>query len=244
MLWQSQKSQWQGKVLHSDGTPILVQFRRNPRAKRFILRIDPKTRSPKLTVPGNAHEDQAFDFVVKNVDWLRAQLSKAQPEIAYGGHLPWDGQDRMLTPGDTRYIEVTADEIKVPAKRDLTQAISQYFRVAARTDMAPRVDYYVERLGEIKPGSWAVSSLRITDTRTRWGSCSNKGVISLNKRLMMAPSWIRDYVCAHEVAHLAQADHSSAFWRLCQRLEPSVDPKDARAFLKQAGPSYFAVPLS
>lgn len=243
MLWHAKQKQWQDQVLIGEESPILVQYHRNPRAKRFILRIDPKTRVPKVTVPGNAHKDQALDFVMKNMAWLSEQLSRAQPNIAFGAQLPWDGQERTLTPSDTRHIEVTADEMKVPAKRDLAQAVSQHFRVAARADMAPRLAHYVERLGAVKQGSWAVSNLRITDTRTRWGSCSNRGVISLNKRLMMAPSWIRDYVCAHEVAHLAQPDHSPAFWQLCQKLEPSVDPKDARSFLKQAGPTYFAVPL-
>ena len=102
------------------------------------MRIDPKTRVPKVTVPGNAHKGQALDFVMKNVAWLTEQLSRAQPNIRFGGQLPWDGQERTLTPSDKRHVEVTGDEIMVPAKRDLAQAVSQHFRVAARADMALR----------------------------------------------------------------------------------------------------------
>ena len=105
---------------------------------------------------------------MKNVAWLSEQLSRAQPNIRFGFQLPWDGQERTLTPSDKRHVEVTGDEIMVPAKRDLAQAISQHFRVAARADMAPRIEHYVERLSAIKPGAWIVSNLRITDARTRW----------------------------------------------------------------------------
>ena len=243
MLWRAQKTQWQTNVPTLEGTAIPVQFQRNPRAKRFILRIDPKTQLPKVTVPGSAHEDQALDFVYNHLDWLQGKLSRARPTIRYGEQLPWNGGKRTLTHGHHRGVEVTATDMQVPTERDLVQAVSRHFSDAARTDMAPRIAHYVDRLAALKSGSWMVTTLRITDTRTRWGSCSSKGVISLNKRLMMAPTWVRDYVCAHEVAHLAQPNHSPAFWQLCQALEPRVDPKDARTFLKQAGPTYFAVPL-
>ena len=88
MLWHTKQKQWQDQVLIGGESPILVQFHRNPRAKRFILRIDPKTRVPKVTVPGNAHKGQALDFVMKNVAWLTEQLSRAQPNIRFGGQLP------------------------------------------------------------------------------------------------------------------------------------------------------------
>lgn len=56
--------------------------------------------------------------------------------------------------------------------------------------------------------------------RTRWGSCSNRGNLSFNFRLIMVPPEVLDYVICHELAHLRVPDHSARFWREVERLCP------------------------
>jgi predicted metal-dependent hydrolase len=60
----------------------------------------------------------------------------------------------------------------------------------------------------------------IRDQRSRWGSCSPSGDISLNWRLVLMPDYVRDYVLLHELAHLQIADHSRRFWRLMSKICP------------------------
>lgn len=97
---------------------------------------------------------------------------------------------------------------------------------------------FAQRLGRFaahcprQPGKLALSS-----ARTRWGSCTARGDIRLNWRLMQAPLPIIDYVLAHELAHLLHMNHSSAFWAETARLFP--DWKNARHWLKQQGSSLF-----
>jgi hypothetical protein len=71
----------------------------------------------------------------------------------------------------------------------------------------------------------------VRNQRTRWGSCSRRGNISLNWRLIQTPPFVRDYICLHELAHLRQMNHSERFWSEVARLCP--DYLHAEKWLKQ-----------
>lgn len=69
-------------------------------------------------------------------------------------------------------------------------------------------DQYAERMGV------GYKSLELRNQRTRWGSCSTGGTISLNWRLVMAPPEIVDYLVVHELTHLTEQHHGREFWQL------------------------------
>lgn len=73
----------------------------------------------------------------------------------------------------------------------------------------------------------------VKDTKSRWGSCSSKGTISLNWRLVMAPTQVIDYVIIHELAHTLQMNHSKEFWKIVERYKP--DWKTHRSWLRKNG---------
>lgn len=77
------------------------------------------------------------------------------------------------------------------------------------------------------------SRVTIRNQRSRWGSCSSKGHITLNWRLLRMPDWVRDYVIVHELTHLRRLDHSPAYWTLVEAACP--DCRRARAWLRQHG---------
>ncbi len=77
------------------------------------------------------------------------------------------------------------------------------------------------------------AKIRITSARTRWGSCSSTGTISLTWRLVMAPPEVIDYVIVHELAHLKVKNHSKSFWETVTSLLP--DYKIHLAWLKKQG---------
>lgn len=64
------------------------------------------------------------------------------------------------------------------------------------------------------------AGLKLRTAGTRWGSCTSKGSIMLNRRLFGAPSWVIDYVIWHEICHLVHLNHTEAFWDLCTRCYP------------------------
>jgi predicted metal-dependent hydrolase len=78
-----------------------------------------------------------------------------------------------------------------------------------------------------------VSRVSIRNQQWRWGSCSPRGHICLNWRLVTMPDWVRDYVLIHELMHLKRMDHSRTFWRLVAQACP--DYERARAWLREEG---------
>ena len=82
-----------------------------------------------------------------------------------------------------------------------------------------------------------VVRVTIRNQRSRWGSCSSRGHITLNFRLMLMPPEVREYILIHELMHLKQANHSIRFWRLVEAACPGF--RDAERWLKKHGPSLF-----
>jgi predicted metal-dependent hydrolase len=96
----------------------------------------------------------------------------------------------------------------------LSRRVHDFLRAEARRRLAAQV--------VAKAGAAGVAPKRVTvkDTKSRWGSCSPDGVLMFCWRLIMAPSFVQDYVVAHEVAHLRHMNHGADFWALTDTLSP------------------------
>ncbi len=79
----------------------------------------------------------------------------------------------------------------------------------------------------------AYTRLTLRDQRSRWGSCSSKGALSFNWRLVLAPHDVLDYVVVHEVCHLVEHHHGAAFWRLVEQRRP--DYLESKRWLDEHG---------
>ncbi|MEO0763396.1 MAG: YgjP-like metallopeptidase domain-containing protein, partial [Pseudomonadota bacterium] len=106
----------------------------------------------------------------------------------------------------------------------------------ARERMAPAIERYAAEAGR------RCTALSFRDTRSRWGSCSSAGRISLSWRLAMAPPVVQDYVAAHEVAHLVEMNHSPRYWAVLARLMP--DYEIHRRWLRREGRALHAYDFS
>jgi predicted metal-dependent hydrolase len=78
-----------------------------------------------------------------------------------------------------------------------------------------------------------IERLTMRNQRSRWGSCSSKGWLSFNWRLVLAPHDVLDYVVVHEVCHLVEHNHSAAFWGLVEKRRPGY--RDSKAWLDAHG---------
>jgi predicted metal-dependent hydrolase len=150
-----------------------------------------------------------------------------------------DGTVRVTVPrwGSRRQAEAFAErerawiekqqrrsDLDRPAAAPLPPGIERALRTRAKRELPPRL---LELAGE---HGLAVARVSIRNQRSRWGSCSRKGHISLNWRLVQMPDSIRDYVMIHELMHLKRMDHSPKFWTLVNQACP--DFKAARAWLR------------
>jgi predicted metal-dependent hydrolase len=112
------------------------------------------------------------------------------------------------------------------------RAAVRLLRRHAQEVLASRTRLHARAMGQAEP------KVAVMDARARWGSCTpargGRGArIRYVWRLLMAPAWVADYVCAHECAHLVEANHGPRFWALVRRLYG--DPAPARAWLKANG---------
>jgi hypothetical protein len=92
--------------------------------------------------------------------------------------------------------------------------VGAWLREEALRVVTPRVAHYAARLGRAAP------PVRLSGARSEWGSCNQRGEIRLNWRLAQLPPALSDYVVAHEVAHLAELNHSPRFWATVESLLP------------------------
>ncbi len=110
-------------------------------------------------------------------------------------------------------------------------ALEQRYRAAAKSYIPQRAAYYAENYRHLIRHDY--SSIAIRDQKTRWGSCSSRGTLSFNWRLMLAPPNVLDYVVVHELCHLEHMNHSKDFWACVESILP--DYRIYRKWLKEHG---------
>ena len=105
--------------------------------------------------------------------------------------------------------------------------LEKRYRKAAKDCFIKRVAYYHTLTG----GNY--NTIAVRDQKSRWGSCSSKGTLSFNYRLIFAPPKVLDYVVVHELCHLTHMNHSKDFWNMVERIMP--DYRVYRTWLKDHG---------
>jgi len=134
-----------------------------------------------------------------------------------------------ITPGGSQRWLFSGDKLHlfVPPTIAASAVLEKALREKARAVFLERLAHYAPVLGVATP------PLRLSAARTRWGSCSHHGGISLNWRLVFMPLAVVDYVVAHELAHLKEMNHGPRFWSVVEQLCP--DWRVRRLELRQLG---------
>ncbi len=212
--------------------PIAVTLRRSAQARRLSLRLSQLDGRVTLTLPRRLPEAEAIGFLREKEGWLRGHLEQrgADVWIAAGARLPIGGELRRIVPGQGRSLRLGDGVIEVPGPEERFAArLLGWLKAEARNRLAEASDRHSAALG------LPYSRLTLRDTRSRWGSCTADGGLMYSWRLVMAPPEVLDYVAAHEVAHLAQMNHSPAFWAVVEQLYGDWRP--ARRWLQVEGAS-------
>ena len=210
--------------------PVDIHLRRSARARRLSLRVSRLQRSVTLTVPERAPQADAVAFATEKLDWIRGHLAQLTPEILVdiGASLPVEGEMRQVQWGTGRSLALAPGAVLVPGSvRAVPARVGGFLKELARDRLAEASDRYAGAIGRY------YTKLVLRDTRSRWGSCSSEGRLMYSWRLILAPPAVLDYVAAHEVAHLAEMNHSPRFWAIVEEICPAY--RTNRSWLRRHG---------
>jgi predicted metal-dependent hydrolase len=211
---------------------IEYTVRRSKRARRVRVNVREHT-AVEVVLPAHAPEKAAAAAVRELAPWIERRLSEGRRALAQvagrAGTVPYLGTPLELTPQSGRMRAHRSGETLFVPVGDYRPAVERLYRRLAREEVARRLDGAVEQVGA------SYSGLSIRAQSTRWASCSAKGAMSFNWRLLLAPEPVLDYVVWHEVCHLEIRDHSPRFWALVQSRCPGW--REQRDWLRRYGPT-------
>jgi len=222
-----------------------VRLRVNRRARRISVRVDALSGDAVVTSPTLKHLPDAAAFAKARRDWIAERLAARPATVALkaGDYVSLLGEPLLLHP-DGRRPKIVAAGANAPRRlagcglgEVDSQLVARALRREALTIFMARAVHHCAALGAAAP------SLRLTDARGRWGSCTpprggQRGSIRLSWRLAMAPFAVADYVVVHECAHLLEANHGPRFWAHVDRLVG--DHRPHRAWLRAHGAALHA----
>jgi predicted metal-dependent hydrolase len=205
----------------SSSDPFAVRVSR--RARRLTVRVH-VGGWVEVVVPVGVHAHTVRDFVQRFTPWIERKVAAMQCFAAPAESVPrgvefavtgerfaveWQRGPRRRTLQRAEHIVLQA-----PDERSARLQLRGWLRRAAYDRLAPRLIELANTL------NCAVSRVSIRCQRTRWGSCSTRGTVSLNCSLVFLDWEVVRYLFVHELAHTKHMNHSANFWRLVEKIEP------------------------
>lgn len=209
--------------------PIVI--RKHPKSRRMVIRYQPLQHHLCLTLPRYVSIRQGLHFVEEKRAWIERQIDEQPEHIPFtdGQVIPFHGTDYTLThKGGRGVISIEDEKILVPGdKQFMERRVREWLKEKAREEITALAKKDAALIGK------KIKKITVRDTSSRWGSCSHDGSLSFSWRLILAPDYVLKYLVSHEVAHLAELNHSPAFWAIVKELCPEYD--QARRWLKTYG---------
>jgi predicted metal-dependent hydrolase len=211
-----------------------IHYRRHGRARNYVLRLH-TNRTVIVTIPRHGTKKFARQFVASRKSWLEKQLRiletrQVPPQVLGPGmEILLHGQSVALQVGRREEKwELRFGSERAPLANpgaNLRSALEHHLQNLARACLIQRTWELVEHHGA------KIRRVVVRNQKSRWGSCSCNGTISLNWRLIQLPPPVRDYIIVHELMHLRELNHSPRFWAQVAKACP--DYRIAEEWLKQ-----------
>jgi len=227
-------------VLAIGDAAVPFELRRSKRRCTLGLTVTPQ--QIRIHAPSWTPRAEIEHYVLRQHDWLhrawtRMQERAPQPASAAPVGVRYLGRELTLDVRPSLFSEIRRHgatlHIHAPLDADIPALVRDWLYIKATRFLAWRLQRIARRSGR-QPCRFALS-----DAQTQWGSCTRRGHVRLNWRLVQAPLALIDYVAAHELAHLVHLDHSPRFWAQVAVLCP--DALARRAELRKMSGALFQV---
>lgn len=226
-------------------TELAYTIERRPRRKTASISVSPKNEV-HIIVPEHLTVNQIQAIIDKKAEWIRSKI-RFNSEVKYpykpkeyisGEAFTYLGRNYRLKVviGDAApvklengrfYVHVPSTVSAQDRSSYIISELTCWYQSRGLKKLKERVAMYAKRL-DLEP-------LKVVskDLRSQWGSCTSRGEIAFNWKIVIAPISIIDYVVAHELCHLIHHDHSKEYWRLLQSVLP--DYKERKEWLRVNG---------
>lgn len=200
-----------------------------------------------VSVPKLLSDVRIRDLLLKKSTWIKkklidqAQIPAIKPkEFVNGESFQYLGKNyrlKLLSGAKNEvklnrgYIEVTTKHSVHATDKIIRKQLVSWYMDLAMTRFKEKTIEYAKQLG-VTP-----KSITVRNYKSRWGSCSIKGDISFNWRVILAPQQIIDYVVVHELSHMIEHNHSPKYWKLVEKILPNY--QESRRWLKVNGSRLF-----
>jgi predicted metal-dependent hydrolase len=199
------------------------------RARRRTIGMEVDLDGLTVRAPRWVTLDEIEAALVERANWINRALEEwrgrrrdVMPrEWKSGAPILFRGHELALEVFPARRIGVASDLFHLTVlhpraheEGEVAELVGRWLKEEALRLVAPRVAAYAERVSAV------VTTIRLSNARSEWGSCNARGQIRLNWRLVQLPPALAEYVVAHEVAHLVELNHSPRFWAVVESLLP------------------------
>ena len=222
-----------GDFIEIDSQRMPVLYRRHARAKNYVIRLQ-TDRTIKVTLPRRGSMKFAQEFVCSRKPWLEKQwrmlVDRKIPPLTLrpGMEVLFRGKSvflEVVQRGENWEMLLEDQRFAIPSPEgDLRPVMESHFQKLARAELVLRVEQLASSHGS------TIRRVVVRNQKSRWGSCSRSGTISLNWRLILVPAMVRDYIIIHELMHLRELNHSTRFWSEVERVCPNY--REAEDWLK------------
>jgi len=225
------------KVEYIEGKGFIAEVARTQRKKSADLRVEEGAVS--VVVPYDLSTERIEQLLKDKRRWIKEKILLQREAMSFnpkqfvsGESFSYLGRNYRLKVVDGHFAPVKLVQgrlvVSVPGGASephmIRNALIRWYKRNAELKLQEKVSRYAAVIG-VQP-----SGLGIKTFKSRWGSCSAKGRIDFNWKIIMAPNRMVDYVVVHELCHLKSHDHSAKFWKEVERVVPDYD--DSKLWLK------------
>lgn len=233
-------------TLKIDNRTLTCSLRYSSRRRTVQIRV-PKPDCLEIAAPAGMSWEKIQQLIAGKHAWIRLQIRRlesvaanpANSAITHGATLLFQGVPHfllLLADGKGKpHVTYAHCAISIHLSELIGQdndpfvyrSLKKWYLEQAQKCLLERTKYWSAQIG-VRP-----SRLSLRDQKTRWGSCSSRGAISFNWRIIMAPPAVMDYLVIHELCHMLHPNHSPAYWQEVARWNP--DCRNQRRWLRQNG---------
>jgi len=206
------------------------------RSKRKTVALYVRDGGVEVRAPVKMPKSEIDRFVLSKELWIKDKLEKLAEQNArrenfalnYGGIVTYRGREYPIVAIDGNSVGFDGKRFYMPPElppEQIKAACVQIYRALAKRHLTERTLEYAGRMS-VNP-----AAIKINSAKTRWGSCSSKKSINFSWKLVVGDDSVIDYVIVHELAHLAEMNHSARFWAIIESLLP--DYRQSRESLKE-----------